>query len=70
MRWVLSAILVAVGLYLLNLTAYHVWAAGGPPSPNPQWHLMWANRFLMAALVCFAGASALLYLLRRRKLAA
>jgi hypothetical protein len=36
--------------YFLNLAAFHIWAAGGPPTPNPEWHRMWGNRFAWLTL--------------------
>lgn len=51
--------LVLASLPLLNLTAYHVWGASGPPSWNPEWHLKWANRFgaLWLCIIVLAALS-------------
>ena len=35
-RWIIVTVLVAVSLWTANLTLYNWWAAGGPPTPNPQ----------------------------------
>ena len=69
-RWLVVALLVALGLWLLNGAVFNAWAAGGPPNPHPEYNLRWANRFLVASLLSFVGAAAVLWLMRRRKLAA
>ena len=69
-RWVLAALLILAGLWLLNLAAYNAWAAGGLPNPHPEYNLTWANRFLVASLLSFVGAATVIWLLRRRKLVA
>lgn len=30
-RWLLAVVLLAATCWLLNLTAFNIWAAGGPP---------------------------------------
>ena len=69
-RVLLVALLVGLGLWLLNGAAFNAWAAGGPPNPHPEYNLRWANRFLVASLLSFVSAGVVLWLMRRRKLAA
>ena len=58
-------LLVLLGLWLANLAAFHAWAGGGPPSPNPAWHKAWAGRFFWAMCATFIAA---IYLgVRRRR---
>ena len=52
MAWGSIGVLAAVASYRFGiLTAYHFWAAGGPPNTNVAWHLQWADRFQWAMLV-------------------
>lgn len=69
-RWLAAALLVAAGLWLLNLAAFNAWVAGGPPDPPPEYQFRWATRFLVASVLSFSGAAVVLWLMRRRKLAA
>jgi len=65
-RFASAAIIVAfvlVGLYSLYLAAYHAWASDFPQS-QPEWHRMWAGRFLLIAGVSFVVAGA--WVTRRR----
>ena len=48
--------LLAGGLWFANLWLFHGWAAGGPPSPRPEWHRVWSMRFFWAMCTCFAAA--------------
>ncbi len=48
--------LVVGGLWSLNLWLFHSWLAGGPPTPNPEWHLAWSYVFLAIGLACLGGA--------------
>lgn len=45
MRIVFPVVIAIASFPFLNLAAFHVWAAGGPPSPYPEWHVQWANIF-------------------------
>ena len=52
-----SGVFLLASLWTMNLTAYHWWAAGGPPSPDQairDWHEQWGN--------IFAGATVLAWL--------
>jgi hypothetical protein len=42
-------------------------AAGGPPTPNPEWHLTWAIRFSWTFLGFLIAAIAVVWFLRIRK---
>jgi hypothetical protein len=66
LRWALVISLVIVGLWFLNVAAYHAWAGGGPPTPNPKWHIMWADRFFALSLGSFILAATAAFTLRRR----
>ncbi len=50
------SLLLAAGLWFLNLTLFHIWAAGGPPSPRPEWHLYWSKIFAICSLGGFVAA--------------
>jgi hypothetical protein len=45
LRVLIPSALLLGSLPLVNLIAFHVWAAGGPACADPQWHFKWANRF-------------------------
>lgn len=62
--WVL--VWVVASIWPLNLAAYHYWAAGGPPSPNPEWHEAWGNVFLAAGLACWAVGGFGVWFMRKR----
>jgi len=53
------AVLFAAALWAGNLTLYNWWAAGGPPTPNPQMYATRGNIFAVATLVLFGAAAAL-----------
>ena len=42
--------LVVLGLTSLNTAAFHWWLSWGPPSPNPQYHIVLAVAFLILAI--------------------
>ena len=69
LRWVTVTALLGLGLWLLNLSAFHWWAAGGPPSPEPRVHERWGNVFFCSAMGAIAIAVGTAWFLRRRKLA-
>ena len=66
-RWLSAAMLVLVALYSFNLAAYHYWAAGGPPTPNPEWHAARGNRFFWISLFALGSAVGVVRLLRKRQ---
>jgi hypothetical protein len=66
-RWVSAAVLLLAALYFANLTAYHTWLAGGPPTPNPEWHAVWAERFLLTTVALAIAAAAVVWFLRKPK---
>jgi hypothetical protein len=49
-RWVVAALLVLTAGASAYLAAFHTWAATGPPTPDPAWHMAWAQRFFWAAV--------------------
>ncbi len=55
-RWIIVAALVAVSMWTANLTLYNWWAAGGPPTPNPQVYETRGNTFAAVTLLLFTGA--------------
>lgn len=55
-RWIFAVVLLAVSLWTANLALFNWWAAGGPPTPNPQQHAMQGNVFAVATLLLFGGA--------------
>ena len=66
-RWVSAILLVAASLFLLNSAAFHWWASGGPPSPNPEWHRAWGNRFFAMSAALVFLAVLIVWRLRRRE---
>ena len=70
LRWLGSLFSALASVYFLHLTAYHVWAAGGPPTSRPDWHLKWSGIFLFAALLSAATSLAFAFspkFFRRKK---
>ena len=65
-RWIVVGVLLAVSLWTANLTLFNWWAAGGPPTPNPQEYAMRGNLFGLATLLLFAGAGCAAFVGRRR----
>ena len=63
-RICLPLLLLLGSLPILNLALFHAWAAGGPPTPCPAWHLKWANIFLGAWLATLTVAGCTVYWLR------
>jgi hypothetical protein len=55
-RWSLAFVLLAVSIWTANLTLFNWWAAGGPPTLNPQQYVMRGNIFAAATLVLFGSA--------------
>ena len=58
MRRVAAACGVIAGAIALYLSAYHYWAAGGPPTPEParSWHEAWGNTFAIGGLLAWSAA--------------
>lgn len=54
-RWLLAAVLLLAAGWSLNLTLFNWWAAGGPPTPQPELYELRGNVFLAATVVLFAG---------------
>jgi hypothetical protein len=52
----LVIVAIVLGLWSLDLWLFHSWAAGGPPTPRPMWHLIWSYLFLVLGLGCLAVA--------------
>jgi hypothetical protein len=65
-RWGVFGGLLLVGLWLLNLAAFHAWASSGPPTPNPEWHAMWAERYFWGAITSLGTSGIVAFALRRR----
>jgi len=65
--WVVAALLTLAAAYFLNLSAFHYWAAGGPPAPNPEWHVMWGRRFIQLSISLLVAAGLLIFLTVRRR---
>jgi hypothetical protein len=65
-RWTSAAVLLLASLYFARLAAFHAWAAGGPPTANPEWHSLWAGRFAWITVGLIAAAIGVVWLLRKR----
>lgn len=63
--WLLAALFLLTGIYCLNLAAFHAWAASGPPSAMPEWHLHWAASFLVLAFALFLTCGWVLWRFRK-----
>lgn len=55
-RWGLALVLLAVSIRTANLTLFHWWSAGGPPTPNPEQYAMRGNVFGVVTLLLFGAA--------------
>lgn len=55
-RWIVVATLLAISIWTANLTLYNWWAAGGPPTPNPQEYESRGNLFAVVTLLLFSAA--------------
>jgi hypothetical protein len=47
-RWVVVIWLVGLAAWSGYLAAFNYWAAGGPPTPHPEYHRHWGNIFFAA----------------------
>lgn len=65
-RWILAALLVLIAAASAYLAAFHTWAATGPPTPDPAWHMAWAQRFFWAAVGLLILAVVVVFALRDR----
>lgn len=65
-RWLVAAVLVAISLWSANLTLSYWWAAGGPPTSNPQMYETRGNVFAVVTLLLFSAAVAIALLNRKR----
>jgi len=57
-RWALVVILLVLILWSANQTLFCWWAAGGPPTPHPEFYRHWGNIFfgLTCGLIVLTGA--------------
>jgi hypothetical protein len=60
-RWGAVIVLAVIGLWLLNLAAFHSWASWGPPTPNPGWHRRWSYIFGVGGLASLSGSAIALW---------
>ena len=58
---------IVASFWLVTPMAYHYWAAGGPPTPNPEWHKAWGNVFFAAVLACWAIGGLGAWFMRRHR---
>jgi hypothetical protein len=58
---------IVASFWLITPMAYHYWAAGGPPTPNPEWHKAWGNVFFAAVLACWAIGGLGAWFMRRHR---
>ena len=65
-RWLLAALLVLTAAASACQAAFHSWAATGPPTPDPAWHMAWAQRFFWAAVGLLILALIVVLAFRRR----
>ena len=63
--WVLLVVLCMVTLWFLNLTLANYWAAGGPPTPNPELYRSRGNTFLLLSAISLVVVGAVAYQLLR-----
>ena len=61
-RWFLDIALLLIGLWCGNLALGYWWAAGGPPTHNPEAYATRGNVFFVLAVLCLIGFIALLIL--------
>jgi hypothetical protein len=52
----IATIFALIGGYLLYLTCFNWWAAGGPPTPNPEVYAARGDTFFALALASFVVA--------------
>ena len=66
LRWTLSIVMLVAALGFLYASAFHAWAGLGPPSPNPESHIRWSNRFFWLAMLSIAGTIVAMWKPRRK----
>ncbi len=47
-RWLGVVCIVVLAAWSGYLAAFHYWAAGGPPTPHPEYYRHWGNVFFAA----------------------
>ena len=68
-RWLADIALLLLSLWFGNLALANWWAAGGPPTPNPETYAFRGNIFIVVAVLCFIGFVFLLVMnIKHRKL--
>jgi len=63
-RWLSAGVLIAIGLWHLNVAVFHIWAADIFLSGTQEvsdWHQKWALIFLGVSLIVFVGAGAIIW---------
>jgi hypothetical protein len=63
-RWLWGVVWFIASVWPLRLAAYHYWAAGSPPTPNPEWHEAWGNVFFAGSLACWSIAGLGIWFMR------
>jgi hypothetical protein len=63
-RWGCSIPLFALGLLYLNSAAFSFWAAGGPPTPNPEQWIMRGNYHVGIAVALILISIGIIWLFR------
>lgn len=67
--YIVELLFILLAPWLLNLTAFHIWAAGGPPGTAQEkaWHLLWGERFFwIFVVVCLCALVLGVYIWRTR----
>lgn len=52
-RWAITIIFLLASLWVGNLALFNWWAAGGPPTANPQAYAFRGNIFFVLACIFF-----------------
>jgi len=71
LRWALVLALVGLCCWLVNVSVFHWWAAGGPPTTESarSYHERWGNLLFVAAIAALAVGISVGWALRRRPVA-
>jgi hypothetical protein len=56
LRWFLPVILIAAALWSANLALFNWWAAGGPPTSQPELFARRGNYFATASVLLLGSA--------------
>lgn len=56
LRWLLVVVLIGGFCWFANLTAFNWWAAGGPPTPHPEYFAGRGNLFAIVACLLLIAA--------------